>query len=73
MSRLICTVLALLVISGCMTAPVAVCPALKERTPEFNQRLLAELEPLPADSATIDAIAELMSLRDQVRACRGIK
>lgn len=61
---------ALLAISACTHVPVAVCPPLKERTPEFSQRLADELEPLPEDSAIIDAISELISLRDAIKECR---
>jgi hypothetical protein len=58
-------------LAGCSTVPHVVCLPLKERTPEFNERLASELDQLPPEAATIDAIAELISLRDQIRACRA--
>lgn len=61
-----------LFLSACAsTTPVVQCLPLKERTPEFNARLADELDKLPPEAATIDAIAELISLRDQIRACRS--
>jgi hypothetical protein len=59
-----------LLLAACSSVPVAVCPPLKTYTPEFNQRLAGELEAMPADSATIEAIGDYIGLRDQIRACQ---
>jgi hypothetical protein len=63
-------ILAALSITACSHVPVAVCPPLKTYTPEFNQRLASELESMPADSATVEAIGDYIGLRDQIRACQ---
>ena len=70
--RLAAIALAWFLIAGmsCGRVPLVVCLPLKERSPEFNAQLADELESLPPTAATIDAIAELISLRDQIRACR---
>ena len=62
---------ALFLLTACAGAPVAVCPSLKTYTPEFNQRLAAEVDALSADSATVEAIGDYIGLRDQVRACQA--
>jgi hypothetical protein len=59
-----------LIAGGCQSVPVAQCPPLKEYTPEFNQRLGNEVDAMPADSATVEAIGDYIALRDSVRACK---
>lgn len=68
--RALGALLALLLLAACAGTPVAVCPPLKEYTPEFNQRLAAEVDALPADSAVVEAVGDLIGLRDQIRACQ---
>jgi hypothetical protein len=67
---ILCGFIMLAVVAGCSHVPVAVCPPLKTYTPEFNQRLASELEAMPADSATVEAIGDYIGLRDQIRACQ---
>jgi hypothetical protein len=62
-----------LLLAGCSSVPVAQCPPLKEYTPEFNQRLGNEVDAMPADSATVEAIGDYIALRDSVKACTGDK
>jgi hypothetical protein len=50
--------------------PHAVCPPLKEYPESFSNRLANEMEALPADSATVEAIGDYIALRDSVRACQ---
>lgn len=59
-----------LLASGCTSVPVAHCPPLKTYPPEFSQRLADEVDAMPADSATVEAIGDYIALRDSVRACR---
>jgi hypothetical protein len=61
--------IALLAIAGCSTVH-AVCPPLKEYPESFSNRLANEMEALPADSATVEAIGDYIALRDSVRACQ---
>lgn len=61
---------ALLAIAACSTTPHAICPPLRTYSPEFNARLATELEALPPESATIEAIGDYISLRDQIKACK---
>jgi len=70
MKRLICA-LTVSFLAGCQTVPVAVCPPLKEYPESFSQRLANEMEAMPADSATVEAIADYIATRDAIRACRG--
>jgi hypothetical protein len=56
--------------TACTSVPVAQCPPLKSYPPEFSQRLAGELEAMPADSATVEAIGDYIALRDSVRACK---
>jgi hypothetical protein len=57
-------------LTACSHVPVAVCPPLKTYDEAFNQRLAGELEAMPADSATVEAIGDYIGLRDQIRACQ---
>lgn len=57
-------------LSSCSTTPVSVCPPLKTYPPEFSQRLANEMEAMPSDSATAEAIGDYMGLRDAIRACQ---
>ncbi|MEX0590604.1 MAG: hypothetical protein WD207_05915 [Xanthobacteraceae bacterium] len=50
---------------------VAVCPVTTPWSADYQKRLAAELRRLPPGSATENAIAEALSLRDQARACRA--
>ena len=62
---------ACLAITACTHTPVAVCPPLRDYNPAFSQRLASELDPLPPDSAIVQAIGDYIQLRDAVRACRS--
>jgi hypothetical protein len=57
-------------VTACTATPVAVCPPLKEYPESFSQRLANEIEAMPADSATVEAIGDYIGLRDAVRACQ---
>jgi hypothetical protein len=59
----------LALVTGCSTVH-AVCPPLKEYPESFSNRLANEMEALPADSATVEAIGDYIALRDSVRACQ---
>ena len=65
--------LALLVsfaLSACCTDSVIVkCPALSSVSNETRLQLKEELSRIPGGSATMWAIGDWMSLRDQIRAC----
>lgn len=65
-------VVAACVLSACGTAPHIACPALIAYEPGFSTRLAAEIADLPAESAVLRAVRDYISLRDQVRACRGL-
>jgi hypothetical protein len=60
----------LLATAACQAVPVAQCPPLKEYTQEFNQRLGNEVDAMPADSATVEAIGDYIALRDSVKECQ---
>ena len=64
------TALALMVVA-CSAMPNATCPALIEYDAGFNRHLADEITDLPADSASLRAIRDYISLRDQIRACIG--
>lgn len=51
---------------------VAVCPVTASWSADYQKRLAAELRALAPGSAIETAIAEALSLRDQVRACAEI-
>jgi hypothetical protein len=55
---------------GCSSVPHAVCPPLKDYPESFSNRLANEMEAMPADSATVEAIGDYVALRDSVRACQ---
>ena len=57
-------------ITACSATPHAVCPPLKEYPESFHSRLANEIEAMPADSATVEAIGDYIALRDSVRACQ---
>jgi hypothetical protein len=67
------TIFCAALLPACTSVPVAQCPPLKQYPPEFSQRLATELEAMPADSATVEAIGDYIALRDSVRACTGDK
>lgn len=54
---------------GCLSAPVSVCPPLREYDQTFMTRLADELDRVPADSAMVQAIVDYRALRDVIRAC----
>lgn len=60
----------LLLLAACSTTPVAICPPLKTYPPEFSERLANELEAMPSDSATVQAIGDYMATRDMLRKCQ---
>jgi hypothetical protein len=60
----------LAVMWGCSTVPHAVCPPLKAYPEGFAERLAGELEAMPADSATVEAIGDYLALRDSIRVCK---
>jgi hypothetical protein len=68
MKALICA-LTVSILAGCQTVH-AVCPPLKEYPESFSNRLANEMEALPADSATVEAIGDYIALRDSVKACQ---
>ena len=50
---------------------IAVCPIIVPRDRDFQRQLGAELRALPPGAATMSAVSEWLSLRDQARACRA--
>ena len=59
------------VLSACAShTPIPVCPPIRDYSPEFNERLATELESMPSDSATIEAIGDYIGLRDALRQCQ---
>lgn len=58
-----------LFLHGCTSTSIAVCPPLKSYPPEFNARLADEVEAMPADAASLQAIQDYMATRDAIRAC----
>ncbi len=62
--------LVLWVVTGCATPNPGPCPPIRQYDEAFNQRLAGELEQLPPDAATIQAIEELIVLRDQLKQCQ---
>lgn len=61
---------ALLAITACSSTPVAVCPPLKDYPESFSNQLANEMEAMPADSATVQAIGDYIELRDVLRTCQ---
>lgn len=47
------------------------CPPLKEYTQEFNKKLASEVERLPSDAKTVEALSDYVALRDTIRACNS--
>lgn len=59
-----------LLLAGCSSTPVAVCPPLKDYPLSFSSRLANEMEAMPADSATVQAIGDYIELRDVLKVCQ---
>ena len=59
-----------LALAACSTTPVAVCPPLKDYPESFSNQLANEMEAMPADSATVQAIGDYIELRDVLRTCQ---
>ncbi len=57
-------------LAGCSAVPVAVCPPVKTYPPGFSERLANEIEAMPSDSATVEAIGDYIGLRDALRKCQ---
>lgn len=57
-----------LLLAGC--ASTTVCPVISEYPYEFQQRLAAEIEPLPDDSAIMRALLDYQRTRDELRQCQ---
>ena len=69
--RLACTIALFLALSACAShTPVAVCPPIRIYPREFSERLANELEAMPSDSATVEAIGDYIGLRDALRKCQ---
>lgn len=63
------TILTALLLAGCAShTPVAVCPPIRTYPPGFSERLASELEAMPSDSATVEAIGDYIGLRDAIKA-----
>ena len=62
-------VIGVILLSGC-AAMVSECPPLAQYSGAFNQQLVVEVEGLAANSPIVRALADYMTLRDMVRACR---
>lgn len=60
-------------VSNPATVFKAVCPVLKQYDPDFLAQVDRELDSLPNNSALGRMVDDYLNLRDQVRACRGIK
>jgi hypothetical protein len=60
-----------LALAGCGSRIVTTCPPVVTYAPEFQDRLAAELAPLPEGSAMLRVIEDYIALRDQLRACRN--
>lgn len=57
-----------LLIASCATT--SSCPPVKEYSREFREQLAREVRALPDGTATEQALADYVVLREQVRACR---
>jgi hypothetical protein len=53
--------------------PSRACPPIVSYDDAFQNHVADELMQLPADAAMDTLVADYMSLRDQLRACRGEK
>ncbi|MGH6718068.1 MAG: hypothetical protein ACREER_02010 [Alphaproteobacteria bacterium] len=60
--------LAALMLGACASAPTGFCPALRDYTPEFQNRLADEIEAAPHTVVWPSAIRDYVGLRDQIRA-----
>ena len=56
--------------SGCGATVSSPCPPLVNYTEDFSRKLAKEIEAMLPGMVTPDVIADYMTLRDQVRACR---
>lgn len=68
----------LLVLGGCMgmttQIPITIsCPAIRQYTLDEQKALAQELKKTPENSLTRRFIKDYGELRDQTRACQGIK
>jgi hypothetical protein len=57
-------------VTGCSSVPVAVCAPIKDYPESFSNQLANEMETMPADSATVQAIGDYIELRDVLRTCQ---
>ena len=71
--------IALVSLSGCAepvyrTQLEIYCPAIKQYSEDFNNKLADELESLPSDSRAIEeAMGNYIYLRDRIRQCSAEK
>ena len=61
----------MLSLSGCAAAGTCELLALKTYDPIVEARLLQELDIAPGDAAWPGLIADYVTLRDEVKACKG--
>lgn len=68
--RLAAITVSSLMLYGCSTVPIAVCPAIVEYPPETQQKAADELAGLPKPSALGRMMTDYGQLRERLRACQ---
>ena len=67
--RLLALGISAILLTGC-AGTVSECPPLVQYSIEFNQQLADEVDTLISESTILRAVADYMTLRDMIRACR---